>query len=138
MTMKEKLEKIISHLEADLNVRLLAFGLQPVTAWGCYRVDDSRGEKQCVGTVSLWGSNIDEDQRSGSVTIEIRLPSGQDNKMDDYQDCLIASLDAGGHFGGAFLETWVSSEEKWPSGPQVHGAVMAELTVRMDRMESKE
>ena len=135
MTTKEKLEKIIAHLEDDLNLRLLAFGLQPVTAWGCYRVDDQRGEKQCVGTVSLWGSNIDEDERSGSVVIEIRLPPGEDACMDDYQDCLIASLDAGSHFGGAFLETWVTGEEKWPSVNQVHGAVMAELAVRMDRMD---
>jgi hypothetical protein len=54
--------------------------------------------------------------------------------MDQYQDQLIESLDAGGTFREAFTETSVSGEEKWPSGPQVHAAVMVQLQVRMNRL----
>jgi hypothetical protein len=54
--------------------------------------------------------------------------------MDEYQDLLIDSLDAGGTFSSAFTETSVAAEEKWPSGPQVHAAVMVQLQVRMNRL----
>jgi hypothetical protein len=130
----ERLQQIVDHLNSDLNVRLTEAGLAPVGNWGLYRVDDNRGEYACVGTVSLWGSAIDEDQRIGEVTIEIRLPSGSDAQMDQYQDQLIKSLDAGGTFREAFTETSVTGEEKWPSGPQVHAAVMVQLQVRMNRL----
>jgi hypothetical protein len=134
MKTSERLQQIIDHLRSDLNVRLSEAGLAPVENWGLYRVDDNRGEFSCVGTVSLWGSAIDEDQRIGEVTVEIRLPSGSDAQMDQYQDLLIESLDAGGTFGEAFTETSVTGEEKWPSGPQVHAAVMVQLQVRMNRL----
>jgi hypothetical protein len=134
MRTTQRLESIAEHLKNDLNARLVEAGLPPVQAWGIYRVDDNRGEYTCVGTVSMWGSSIDEDQRIGEVTIEVRLPSGSDALMDEYQDCLIASLDAGGTFDSAFIETSVSGEEKWPSGAQVHAAVMVQLQVRMNRL----
>jgi hypothetical protein len=134
MKTSERLQQIIDHLRSDLNVRLSEAGLAPVENLGLYRVDDNRGEFFCVGTVSLWGSLIDEDQRLGEVTVEIRLPSGSDAQMDQYQDLLIESLDAGGTFGEAFTETSVTGEEKWPSGPQVHAAVMVQLQVRMNRL----
>ncbi len=134
MTTRERLQNIIDHLETDLNPRLAAAGVSPVQAWGCYRVDDNRGEYDCVGTVSLWGSSIDEDQRYGDITVEIRLPVGADQDMDRYQDCIIESLDAGGTFDDSFTETSVSAEEKWPSGPQTHAAVMVQLQVRINRL----
>ena len=134
MRTKEKLQQVIDHLKVDLNERLAEAGLSQVQNWGLYRVDDNRGEYACVGTVSLWGSAIDEDQRLGEVTVEIRLPSGSDAQMDQYQDLLIESLDAGGTFTDAFTETSVTGEEKWPSGPQVHAAVMVQLQVRMNRL----
>ena len=134
MKTSERLQQIVDHLRSDLNVRLSEAGLTPVGNWGLYRVDDNRGEYACVGIVSLWGSAIDEDQRLGEVTVEIRLPSGSDARMDQYQDLLIESLDAGGTFGEAFMETSVTGEEKWPSGPQVHAAVMVQLQVRMNRL----
>ncbi len=134
MRTKEKLQQVIDHLKVDLNERLAEAGLAPVQNWGLYRVDDNRGEYDCVGTVSMWGSAIDEDQRLGEVTVEIRLPSGSDARMDQYQDLVIESLDAGGTFGEAFTETSITGEEKWPSGPQVHAAVMVQLQVRMNRL----
>lgn len=134
MTTRQRLQQVVNHLEADLNPRLEAAVLHPVEAWGFYRVDDNRGEFDCVGTVSLWGSVIDEDERSGDVVIEVRLPRGSDQEMDLYQDCIIASLDAGGTFSDAFMETSVSAEEKWPSGPQTHAAVMVQLQVRINRL----
>ncbi len=134
MKTNERLQKIIEHLQQDLNLRLIAAGLSVVQAWGCYRVDDNRGEYPCVGTVSMWSSSLDEDERNGQVIIEIRLPSGSESDLDSYQDCLIESLDAGGTFTGAFIETAVSAEEKWPSGPQIHAAVMVLLQVRMNRL----
>lgn len=130
----ERLQKILDHLSSDLNMRLIAVGLSPVQNWGLYRVDDNRGEYSCVGTISLWGSSIDEDSRMGDVTLEVRLPAGSDSLMDQYQDLLIESLDAGGTFSGAFTETSLTGEEKWPSGPQVHAAVMVQLQVRMNRL----
>lgn len=134
MKTRERLERIVDHLSSDLNVRLIEAGLTPVGNWGLYRVDDNRGEHACVGTVSLWVSAIDEDQRLGEVTVEIRLPPGSDAQMDQYQDLLIESLDAGVTFGEAFTETSVTGEEKWPSGPQVHAAVMVQLQIRMNRL----
>ncbi len=134
MSTKERLQQVIDHLMVDLNERLTEADLAAVQNWGLYRVDDNRGEYDCVGTVSMWGSAIDEDQRIGEVTVEIRLPSGSDAQMDQYQDLLIESLDAGGTFTDAFTETSVTGEEKWPSGPQVHAAVMVQLQVRMNRL----
>ncbi len=134
MTTKERLQQIVDHLEIDLHARLEAQGLSSVEAWGFYRVDDRRGEFDCVGTVSLWGSSLDEDERSGEVVIEVRLPKGSEADMDCYQDCIIESLDAGGTFNDAFMETSVSAEEKWPSGQQTHAAVMVALQVRINRL----
>lgn len=134
MTTRERMQQVIDHLEADLNPRLEVAELKPVQAWGFYRVDDNRGDFDCVGTVSLWGSAIDEDERTGEVVVEVRLPRGSDQDMDRYQDCIIESLDAGGTFNDAFMETSVSAEEKWPSGQQTHAAVMVQLQVRMNRL----
>ena len=134
MTTAERLQQVVDHLETDLNQRLAEAGLKPVEAWGCYRVDDDRGRYECIGTGSLWNSVITEDVREGDVIVEIRLPVGSEADLDAYQDCLIESLEVGGTFGEAFIETSVTAEEKWPSGPQVHAAVMVQLAVRINRL----
>ena len=134
MKTTERLHSVVEHLKVDLNQRLVDSHLLPVEVWGCYRVDDNRGQFECIGTVSLWNSAIDEDVRIGDVIVEIRLPKGSEQELDAYQDCLIESLESGGTFGDAFIETSVVAEEKWPSGPQVHAAVMVQLAVRINRL----
>lgn len=134
MTTAERLKQVVDHLETDLNQRLVEANLKPVEAWGCYRVDDDRGRYECIGTVSLWNSVITEDVREGDVIVEIRLPPGSEQDLDAYADCLIESLESGGTFDEAFIETSVTAEEKWPSGPQVHAAVMVQLAVRINRL----
>jgi len=134
MKTRERLHSVVEHLKVDLNQRLVDSHLLPVEAWGCYRVDDDRGRYECIGTVSLWNSVISEDVREGDVIVEIRLPVGSEADLDAYQDCLIESLEVGGTFADAFIETSVTAEEKWPSGPQVHAAVMVQLAVRINRL----
>ncbi|MCF7945187.1 MAG: hypothetical protein K9L75_06610 [Spirochaetia bacterium] len=138
MRTKERVQAVIDHLEQDLTSRLLASSLQPVAAWGHYHVDDERGAHACVGTVSLYESVLREDERVGSLVIEVKLPPGSDGDMDEYQDCLIESLDAGNTFSDAFMETSVQAEEKWPSNRTAHAVVMVELEVRLNRLFQEE
>ena len=133
MTTRARLQAVIEHLEADLNPRLVQAGLVTVKAWGCYRVDDNRGDHDCIGTVSLLESTMDEDTREGSVFVEVRLPVGVDDQLDNYVDCIIESLDEGNTFGDAFLETSVEAEEKWPTQERVHPVVVVQLGVRINR-----
>ncbi len=134
MRTRARMQKIIDHLDEDLNSRLDHAGLVTVKAWGCYRVDDNRGEHDCIGTVSLLESNIDEDTREGSVFVELRLPVGVDDQLDEYVDCIIESLDEGDTFDDAFLETSVTAEEKWPTQERVHPVVVVQLGVRINRL----